>query len=237
MSENEKAQKFEPDLAAEPGDVEILEVVGIDDDMPAPSAASGGEEPDPEDVVFTLDADIEPGPEQGVPSLESQATEVSEQESESRADESELLARLRADYDNLRKRVARERDDFQLQANSSLIEGLLPVLDNFDRALQVQIASGADGAFRSGMVMIYEQFSEALKEQGLRTIDTVGRAFDPNLHDAVATDAESSEPANTIIEEFQRGYLFQNRVLRPAMVKVSTNGSGIHTSQRKDEGR
>jgi molecular chaperone GrpE len=133
--------------------------------------------------------------------------------------------------------VARERDNFQLQANSSLIEGLLPVLDNFDRALQVQMTSGADGAFRAGMVMIYEQFSEALKEQGLRTIETVGQTFDPNLHDAVATDAKSAAPPNTIIEEFQRGYLFQNRVLRPAMVKVSTNGSGIHSSQREDEGR
>jgi len=110
------------------------------------------------------------------------------------------------------------------------------VLDNFDRALQVQVNSGADGAFRAGMVMIYEQFSEALRSQGLRQIETVGQPFDPNLHDAVATDEESSQPMNTIVEEYQRGYLFQNRVLRPAMVKVSMNGSGIKSSGRKDRG-
>jgi len=235
MSENDKVPKFEPDLTSESGDVEILEVVGVDEDLPAPSAADVEVE-DPDDVVFTLDADDEADSDQEIAALQSDSSEESQSDSESLADESELLARLRADYDNLRKRVSRERDDFQLQANSSLIEDLLPVLDNFDRALQVQITTGADGAFRAGMVMIYEQFNEALQNQGLRRIDTVGQPFDPNLHDAVATDEESSMPANTIIEELQRGYLFQNRVLRPAMVKVSTNGGGLKSSKRTDGG-
>lgn len=238
MSENEKAQEFEPDPAIEPGDVEILEVVGVDEDVPAPSAADD-DVTDPDDVVFTLDADVESTPDaqeaaDGADGFEKTEAGTSPEES---AAESEILARLRADYDNLRKRVARERDDFQLQANSSLIEGLLPVLDNFDRALQFQVTTGGDGAFRAGMVMIYEQFNEALKNEGLRRIETVGKPFDPNLHDAVATDAESSEPPNTIIEEYQRGYLFQNRVLRPAMVKVSTNGSGVQSSDRANGGR
>ena len=235
MSDNDKVPKFEPDMTSESGEVEILEVVGVDEDLPAPSATDV-EATDADDVVFTLDADDETDSDQEIPAAQEDSTDESQTESGPRADESELLARLRADYDNLRKRVSRERDDFLLQANSSLIEDLLPVLDNFDRALQVQITTGADGAFRAGMVMIYEQFNEALQNQGLRRIDTVGQTFDPNLHDAVATDEESSMPANTIIEEFQRGYLFQNRVLRPAMVKVSTNGSGIKSSNRTDRG-
>jgi len=235
MSDNEKNQEFEPDPADEHGDVEILEVVGVDDDMPAPSAGRRGEGSEPDDVVFTLDADTESDFVEEPTRTEMEPIEAPvEAPSEP---ESELLARLRADYDNLRKRVARERSDFQLQANSELIEGLLPVLDNFDRALQAPVAAGADGAFREGMVMIYQQFSEALKIQGLRQIDTVGQPFDPNLHDAVETDAESAAPANTIIEEYQRGYLFQNRVLRPALVKVSTNGTGVRSSHRKDGGR
>jgi len=234
MSDNEKAPEFEPDMASDAGDVEILEVVGVDDDLPAPSASNGGEEDD--DVVFTLDADVDTEIGEEGPEFEGLSGEEAAPEPESSLDDSEALSRLRADYDNLRKRVARERDDFQLQANSSLIEGLLPVMDNFDRALQVPVASGADGAFRAGMVMIYEQFNEALKSQGLRRIDTVGQPFDPTLHDAVATDAESSAPANTIVEEYQRGYLFQNRVLRPAMVKVSTNGTGVRSTHEQGEG-
>lgn len=233
MSKNEKAQEFEPDTSTESGEVEILEVVGVDEDMPAPSVTDQ-QEIDPNEVVFTLDGEFEAGLEGD--SQEYEGPTTGEGEREPSVDESEVLARLRADYDNLRKRVARERNDFQLQANSSLIEGLLPVLDNFDRALQVPVASGADGAFRAGMVMIYEQFNDALKDQGLRRIDTVGEAFDPNLHDAVATDADSSAPANTVVEEYQRGYLFQNRVLRPAMVKVSTNGTDVRTSETGDEG-
>jgi molecular chaperone GrpE len=87
------------------------------------------------------------------------------------------------------------------------------------------------------MVMIYNQFNEALQNQGLRRIETVGQPFDPNVHDAVATDPDSSAPVNTIIEEFQPGYMFQNRVLRPALVRVSTNGATGNSSKRKDGSR
>jgi len=237
MSENDKSPEYRPD-ALDSEEVEILEVVGVDDDIPAPSAALEDEAlASSDEVVLTLDADAdletepedEPAP---APSEPSPAPSV-----DPLLVESELVQRLRADYDNLRKRVARERSAFQQQANSDLIEGLLPVLDNFDRALSVEIRSSADGAFRAGMVMIYDQFSEALKKEGLRRIESVGQPFDPNLHDAVVTDAESTAPANTIIEELQRGYLFQDRVLRPAMVKVSTNGIARPPRDRDDGDR
>jgi molecular chaperone GrpE (heat shock protein) len=226
MSDNEKAQKYDPDSFADAGDVEILEVVGVDDDVPAPSAAES--EDDSDEVVLQLDADTDASDDDETgfaerPGEGSSSTPASADDSEPAGGESELLRRLRADYDNLRKRVARERDDFQLQANSGLIEGLLPVLDNFERALRVEFTAGIDEAFRDGMVMIYGQFNEALREQGLRRIEALGKPFDPNLHDAVATDADADAPANTVVEEYQRGYLFQNRVLRPALVKVSTN--------------
>jgi molecular chaperone GrpE len=219
-------------------EVEILEVVGIDDDIPAPSAAPPEQDAaDSEDIVLTLDADAEPELESAA-DPEPQAAAASEGlAGDPSLVETELVQRLRADYDNLRKRIGRERQAYEEQANSNLIEVLLPVLDNFDRALSAEIRSGTDGAFRAGMVMIHEQFSEALKKEGLRRIESVGQPFDPNLHDAVATDGESTAPANTIIEELQRGYLFQDRVLRPAMVRVSTNGSGGALLPRDDEDR
>ena len=96
MSENEKTQEFETDTAAEAGDVEILEVVGVDDDVPAPSAATADEEGD--DVVFTIDADFEPGSEPQAPEVNGPSAE--EPEPESSEPESEILSRLRADYDN-----------------------------------------------------------------------------------------------------------------------------------------
>jgi len=228
MNDNDNSQEYAPEIG-ESDDVEIIEVVGIDEDVPAPSASPGDEAIASEDVILTLDAE----PEIVDESAEAADTDASgampgkePPAVDPNAVESELVQRLRADYDNLRKRVARERAIFEDQANSSLIEGLLPVLDNFDRALSVQIRSSADGAFRAGMVMIYEQFSAALKKEGLRRIDSVGCPFDPSLHDAVATDGESDLAPNTIIEELQRGYLYRDRVLRPAMVKVSTSGGG-----------
>ena len=79
------------------------------------------------------------------------------------------------------------------------------------------------GALREGLILIHRQLIEQLNSEGLRSIEAVGQPFDPNLHDAVATDPTSDLPRNTIIEEMQKGYLFHNRVLRPAMVKVSTH--------------
>jgi molecular chaperone GrpE len=238
MSDSDKTQDYLPETS-DNDDVEIIEVVGVDEDLPAPSASLTDEMADSEDVVLTLDGDGDPSGEES----ETDPIEPASPESAAQTDrgapslepgvlETELVQRLRADYDNLRKRVSRERDAFEDQANSSFIEGLLPVLDNFDRALSVNVQTGADGAFRAGMVMIYEQFSAALEKEGLRRIDSVGQPFDPNLHDAVATDGESDLPPNTIIEELQRGYLFRDRVLRPAMVKVSTNGIHPATPER-----
>jgi molecular chaperone GrpE len=140
------------------------------------------------------------------------------------------LLRLRADYDNLRKRIERERQEYELHANSALIGRLLPILDSFERALAIEVVGSGDEAFREGCAMIYRQLSDELRRQGLRAIEPVGSSFDPEMHDAVATDATAAAPANTVIEELRRGYLFRSRLLRPAMVKVSTNGGDVPES-------
>jgi molecular chaperone GrpE len=129
---------------------------------------------------------------------------------------------LRADYDNLRKRIDRERQEFELYANFALVGRLLPVVDNLERALAAAERDGGDAALIEGLVMIHRQLSDQLSSEGLTAIDALGRSFDPNLHDAVLTEPSTEFPPNTIMEELQKGYVFQDRVLRAAMVKVST---------------
>ncbi len=101
---------------------------------------------------------------------------------------------------------------------------MLPVLDNLDRALAVGDSDDSNAALREGLVMIHKQLTDQLAEEGLQPIDAMDQLFDPNLHDAVATESDADAPANTVVEEFQRGYLFRNRVLRHALVRVTTGG-------------
>ena len=134
----------------------------------------------------------------------------------------ELLLRRQAEFDNFRKRSEREKSDFYQYAGMEVVRELLPVLDDFDRARKVETA---DAEYARGVDMIYNRLYEAMKKQGLEPIDTQGKTFDPHLHQAVervvmkeaAKDAED----DAIIGEFQRGYFFKGKLLRPAMVKVA----------------
>lgn len=207
MSEREEYLEFGAD-AAESDDVEILEVVGVDG-AAAPPGVSARE-------TAGIPVDGSMGQED--------VAQGSTPEDPGASTDDDPLRRLRADYDNLRKRIDRERQDFELHANTTLVSRLLPVLDNFERALAAEPRGETDGSFREGCIMIYKLLVDELRRQGLQAIDTTGRSFDPQVHDAVATDASSKEPSNTVLEELRRGYLFRNRLLRPAMVKVSTKG-------------
>lgn len=131
------------------------------------------------------------------------------------------LLRMRADYDNFRRRSRQEKQENIIRANEELIAELLPVLDNFHRALHAQ--NDGDGeSIRSGVELLYRQFFEILGSKGLEPIKTVGEVFDPHLHDAVGIE-ETCDPKqdNQIVEELQKGYLFGDRVLRAAVVKVA----------------
>jgi molecular chaperone GrpE len=217
MNDQEKQPEFV--LDAESDDVEILEVVGIDEGAAPPSLDLDDDDDDDDEVVLFGSPGASSSPDDATDEPES-----AEPASVTDAADDEQFLRLRADYDNLRKRIDRERQDYELYANSSLIGRLLPILDNFERALAVGRESERDPALLEGCVMIYKQLIDELRRQGLKPVDAMGEAFDPQVHDAVATDGESEEPANTVVEELRRGYLFRNRLLRPAMVKVSTNG-------------
>jgi molecular chaperone GrpE len=129
--------------------------------------------------------------------------------------------------------MERERTDHYRHATGALVARLLPVLDNFERALVAARGGGDREALRAGIEMVYRQFLDELRREGLRDIESLGLAFDPEVHEAVATDADSPLPANTVVEEMQRGFYFHDRVLRPALVRVSVEG-GTDPSHRED---
>ena len=130
------------------------------------------------------------------------------------------LARLQAEFDNARKRSAREQQDFKEYALADALKSLLPIVDSFDRAL----ASGESGPeFVNGVQLINRQFHDMLSKLGLQAIEAKGQPFDPNVHQAVQMVETEEVPDHHVIDELQRGYKLKERLLRPAMVRVATN--------------
>jgi molecular chaperone GrpE len=135
-----------------------------------------------------------------------------------KADLQDRLLRARAEFDNARRRAERERSDFLQFAAMDLVRDILPVLDDFERALKVETA---DKEYAKGVELIYNRLSETLKKMGLEPVDTTGQKFDPNLHQAVERVENHDAEDQTILGEFQRGYNFRGKLLRPAMVRVA----------------
>lgn len=134
----------------------------------------------------------------------------------------ERLKRLQADFDNFRRRTRQEKEELSNIVAQSLILELLPVLDNFERAMAAGNSQDAAG-IRSGVEMIYRQFSNGLEKNGLTPIQAVGEAFNPERHEAVMRVEDSDKEEGTIIEELQKGYIVRGKVIRPSMVKVVGN--------------
>lgn len=131
------------------------------------------------------------------------------------------LLRLQADFENFKRRTREEKArDRQFRAQD-LIENLLPVWDNFARALDVKTEHEESQALKQGLDMVYRQFTEALKQEGVKEIEAVGLPFDPNKHQAVMQVDSDEHESNTVVEVLQQGYELNGRVLRPSMVKVS----------------
>jgi len=129
--------------------------------------------------------------------------------------------RLQADFENLNKRSERERRDYTERATMTLVSRLLPVLDNFERALAISSEPTDGEPMRDGVVLIFKQLLEELRREGLEVIEAVGQSFDPEIHEAVETDTTSGKASNIVTEEFLRGYRLKGDLLRPALVKVS----------------
>jgi molecular chaperone GrpE len=128
------------------------------------------------------------------------------------------LLRRQAEFENFRRRAERERADILEYANTETVRSLLPIIDDFERALKVE---SADKEYVRGMELIYNRLSEALKKLGLEPIEAVGQTFDPNLHHAVDRQETKEHEDQKVLDEYQRGYYFRGKLLRPAMVKVA----------------
>lgn len=131
------------------------------------------------------------------------------------------LLRVQADYDNFRRRTVKEKEELAQYATSKLVTELLPVLDNFERALSTTPAGAESEAFAKGVNMIFRQLEGALKAEGLTAMETVGQPFNPEYHQAIMQVESEEYEEGIVTEEVQKGYLLKNKVLRPAMVKVS----------------
>src|SRR5215831_9706067 len=128
--------------------------------------------------------------------------------------------RKTAEFDNYRKRIERERREQSDQAVVDLLEALLPVVDDFDRALTVEAGPEAD-AYRKGVELIHAKLYDVLKKRGVRPIEALGADFDPNIHQAVMHEASPDHRDGEVIGELRKGYMLGDRLLRPAMVKVA----------------
>jgi molecular chaperone GrpE len=141
-----------------------------------------------------------------------------------RADENwDRLLRTTADFDNFKKRAAREREEAVKFANESLIKKLVTVLDNFDMALAAagQQPAEASHSLQSGVAMIQQQLRKVLQEAGLEEVDATGKVFDPNWHEAVSQQDSTEVPEGSVLQQLRRGYKLRDRLIRPATVVVA----------------
>jgi molecular chaperone GrpE len=189
-------------------DIEILEVVGLDENG-APVVEDDAEEAEDIEVVF-----------EETPSDESRAEAPGTAAFDEAREFRERLLRLQADFENFKKRIERERLDHLRHATADLLGRILPVLDNFERAIAAFRPGGPSEPVIEGVNLIHRQLLQELEKEGLRGMESVGQPFDPVLHEAVATEAGGTMPPHSVTQVFQRGYFLHDRLLRPAMVRV-----------------
>jgi molecular chaperone GrpE len=210
-------------LEGDSDDIEIIEVVGYEpeqDVTPDPSSEAQNQE-ELEEYVLDLDQVVQESEEPPAP-REIVTAPPPVVEPEVRVDR---LKRLQADFENYKKRVDRERLDLEKHATNRVITRLLPVLDNFERAIG-SLPSEQGEALMDGVTLIFRQLLDELRKEGLTAIESVGEPFDPNVHDAVETESAPGHPAYVVVEELQRGYQLHGRLLRPALVKVAVAETG-----------
>ena len=177
-------------------------------------------------------ADAEKADEAQADSAEADEAEPQEDEAQEAADELEAvkkqlsegverMKRLQADFENFRRRTRQEKEELSNMVVQDFIKDLLPMLDNFDRAMAAEATDGAK--FQQGVEMIYNQLAEILKNKGLEKIDTTDAKFDPNFHQAVMRVENPDLEDESIAMELQKGYMVKGKVIRPAMVQVVAN--------------
>ena len=151
--------------------------------------------------------------------MEDEAKKAEEESKKAEEAESERYMRLMAEFQNFKRRVAREKSDIHAYANEKIVGDLLPVLDNFERALDTE--GGDLEAYAKGMQLIFEQLKKALENAGLEEIKAMDETFDPNVHNAVMTESLEEKEDGTVTKVLQKGYKLKDKVIRPSMVAVN----------------
>ncbi len=149
--------------------------------------------------------------------------ELEKQVEELRTEKSDIydkLLRKAADFDNYRKRTEKERREHQQYALADFVSELIHILDNFERAF-AHSDEQSNPEYQKGVELIYRQLKDLMEKKGLRPVQAEGKQFDPNVHEAIAREERDDLPDNTVLEELQKGYFFKDKLLRPALVKVS----------------
>src|SRR3984893_2729413 len=134
----------------------------------------------------------------------------------------DLAMRSQADFENYKKRSAREKEEAIKYANTSLLEKLVPIIDNFELGLAAAKSEGEESPIYSGMNLVLKQLNDFMIDNGVEPIEAVGQTFDPNLHEAIAHEPSREFPEGTVIRQSRRGYRFKDRLLRPSSVVVSS---------------
>lgn len=206
-------------------------------------------DPEENDDVYVIDeSDLEPaemaepqGTDGGEPAVESRQSSASDaDELERLREENEKLRndylRSRADFENYRKRMERDKADFRKYALASSIEEILPVVDNLERALESRSDESGDD-FRKGVELIHKQLGDVLRKLGVSPIEEAGVPFDPTLHEAITREESDLHPPNTVVDVLRKGYVLNDRLLRPAMVRVSAESSPGGEERSGEEAR
>ncbi|WP_046214695.1 nucleotide exchange factor GrpE [Paenibacillus wulumuqiensis] len=136
-------------------------------------------------------------------------------------DQTQRLLRAQADFDNFRRRTQKEKEELAKYASAQLITELIPVIDNFERAMATRPENPELKSFSKGVDMIFRQLSDVLKNTGLTPMEAVGQPFNPEFHQAVMQVESDEYEEGIVVEELQKGYVLKDKVIRPAMVKVS----------------
>jgi molecular chaperone GrpE len=207
----------------------------LTEDPDGPSGESAGSEPEPartkaEEMGIPPLWAVSGGSGPKAKELKKQLAAAEEAVEVARAQERdarEQYVRMAAELENIKRRHRQDRQDQLLYGNAELITRILPLLDNFHRALEhvpaVAVEDPEVKAWVNGLLMVVRQFEDILEGAGVEPIESVGQKFDPNLHQAVMAEASEEHPEDHVIQELQKGYRLRDRVLRPSMVKVARN--------------
>ena len=192
---------------------QVLDPAATPEDHPQEPAASGGDSPagaapeEPKGLTGVDAAPLPPPSREEIEAIRAECTELRDQ-----------LLRNRADFENYRKRVERDKHQASLDGAASVLKALVPALDNLERALAT---SASEDALREGVELIHRDLVGVLESQGVVIHDPTGQPFDPNIHQALSHEVVPGVPEGTVVEVFRKGYFLRDRLLRPALVKVA----------------